>query len=433
MDNEKKLCKHCGVELRTPSAAFCWNCGEKIPQEKTCPSCGKDLPAAVNFCMYCGTALSGNTTEEKLQADMLQRDPIKSVPTESANNTTGEIQLEDREDKQQSVIAALDENDNEIPNKEKEKKRSHKKLAVGIAAAVLVLVLGLLTFLHKSTDQDTANSTDLEQGEMISDNKQQERVSTNGQISQPKDLVDIYEDDNCLIQYYKFEFDSGRANMLFRVKNKTDRVLTFQSDCISINGESIEDTIMSDDVSPNSNGTISMRIENYEEEYFDFSHISKLSGNFRIIDFDDDNFHNGDNSYTIEYMDIEIPGAGTPSAEGAAGENIYSDYNVDIAFLHVEDNGDDIDVVFRVKNKTQNVLTIQCAALCINGESASDIIASENIAPNSTGNISISCEFNKEFVDLNDISSINGKLRIIDFDNDYFYNGEQSYEVSFER
>lgn len=218
-----------------------------------------------------------------------------------------------------------------------------------------------------------------------------------------------------------------------RVKNKTDRVLTFQSDCISINGESIEDTIMSDDVSPNSNGTISMRIENYEEEYFDFSHISKLSGNFRIIDFDDDNFHNGDNSYTIEYMDIEIPGAGTPSAEGAAGENIYSDYNVDIAFLHVEDNGDDTDVVFRVKNKTQNVLTIQCAALCINGESASDIIASENIAPNSTGNISISCEFNKEFVDLNDISSINGKLRIIDFDNDYFYNGEQSYEVSFER
>lgn len=244
-------------------------------------------------------------------------------------------------------------------------------------------------------------------------------------------LTPVYEDENCLINFYRYRVDNGRHYVDFRVSNYTNRTLTFQSDCISFNGESINDITFSDDVSPNSDGTISMRISNFDESNFNFSQIAFMSGNFTIIDFNDDNFHNGSRYYEVKYMNVEIPCEEYVAVSVNEGQQFYSDDRVAIAYLETRVEEDKTYVRFRVKNFTEDVITIQCESLGLNGESASDVIGSESVAPYSAGNIEMKLEIDTSFVNLDEITSMTGCLRIIAFENDNFYNGERSYEVSF--
>ena len=103
------------------------------------------------------------------------------------------------------------------------------------------------------------------QGQISTADTAQTENSEPAAANQPVNLTEIYNDENCAIHFYKVEEEKNKVNVYFRVNNKTGRTLTFQSDCISINGESTDNIIMSDDVSPNSSGTISMSLKNYDK------------------------------------------------------------------------------------------------------------------------------------------------------------------------
>lgn len=203
-------------------------------------------------------------------------------------------------------------------------------------------------------------------------------------------LVDVYKDENCLIQFYTVEKDSKYYIAKFRVTNYTSRTLTFQSGCISFNGESTNNITLSDEVAPNSAGTIEMKLRDLDMEYFDIQNIHKISGGFRIIDFIDDNFHDCNQSYRIKYVDVEVPCNNITELSVDEGNLVYDDEKVTISFLHTQQGDDYTHAYFRVKNKTTEIITIQCKGLAFNGESASDVVCSEEVAPLSTGNIELS-------------------------------------------
>lgn len=269
------------------------------------------------------------------------------------------------------------------------------------------------------------------QGQMASTDMAQTENSEPAIANQTANLIEIFNDENCTIYFYKVEEEKNRTNVYFRVNNKTGRTLTFQSDCISINGESTDNIIMSDDVSPNSSGTISMSLKNYDKEYFDFKNISSLSCKFRIFDFNDTNFYDGKSSYSVTIDTVQIPCEKEPTTSGDDGIQFYDDERISIAYLNTEQDDEDIQVYFRVTNKTSDVLTLQCNSLGLNGESVSNIIASEDVAPHSVGNVSVKCKVDLNFVDIENITSLTGSLRIFAFDNPELYNGKNSYDIIF--
>lgn len=269
------------------------------------------------------------------------------------------------------------------------------------------------------------------QGQMATADMAQTENSEPAAANQPVNLTEIYNDENCAIHFYKVEEEKNKVNVYFRVNNKTGRTLTFQSNCISINGESTNNIIMSDEISPNSNGTIKMRLNNLKEEYFDFKNISSLSCNFKILDFNDTNFHNGERGYSVAIDTVQIPCENDPITSGVDGIQFYDDERISIAYLNTEQDDEDIQVYFRVANKTSDVLTIQCKSLGLNGEAVSNIIASEEVAPHSAGNISVKCKVDLNFVDIENITSLTGSLRVIAFDNPELYNGKNSYDITF--
>lgn len=245
-------------------------------------------------------------------------------------------------------------------------------------------------------------------------------------------LVDVYADENCLIQFYTVEKDSKYCVAKFRVTNYTSRTLTFQSGCISFNGESTNNITLSDEIAPNSAGTIEMKLRDLDMEYFDIQNIQKISGDFRIIDFNDDNFYDGNQSYRIKYIDVEVPCKNATGLSVDEGTLLYDDENVTISFLHTQQSEEYTHAYFRVKNKTTEIVTIQCKGLALNGESATNVVCSENIAPLSTGNIELKCTIDTTFVDLSNITTLSGTLRVIAFDNDNFHDGNQSYSATFQ-
>lgn len=269
------------------------------------------------------------------------------------------------------------------------------------------------------------------QGQIAASGVAQNENSEPTAVSHTANLIEIYNDENCTIYFYKIEEEKNRINVYFRVNNKTGRTLTFQSDCISINGESTDNIIMSNEVSPNSNGTIRMRLSNLNEEYFDFNNISSLSCNFNIFDFNDDNFHNGKRSYSVTIDTVQIPCDSEPITSGVDGIQFYDDERISISYLNTDQDDEEIQVYFRVTNKTSDVLTLQCSSLGLNGESVSNIIASEDVAPHSSGNVSVKCKVDLNFVDIENITSLTGSLRIFAFDNPELYNGKNNYEIIF--
>lgn len=245
-------------------------------------------------------------------------------------------------------------------------------------------------------------------------------------------LVDVYADENCLIQFYTVEKDSKYYIAKFRVTNYTSRTLTFQSGCISFNGESTNNITLSDEIAPNSAGTIEMKLRDLDMDYFDIQNIHKISGSFKIIDFNDDNFHDGKQSYRIKYIDVEVPCNNVIELSVYEGTLLYDDEKVAISYLRTQQGEDYTYAYFRVKNKTTEIVTIQCKGLALNGESATNVVCSEDVAPLSTGNIELKCTIDTTFVDLSNITTLSGMLRVIAFDNDNFHDGKQSYSATFQ-
>lgn len=97
---------------------------------------------------------------------------------------------------------------------------------------------------------------------------------------------------------------------------------------------------------------------------------------------------------------------------------VYSDDKVTISYAFADSDG----VHFYVQNQTDVNITIQANSISINGLSQNDIIMSDDIAPQSTGEIIAKCAVDPDIT----VETIGGQLRIIDFNNSF-----KSYSATF--
>lgn len=128
--------------------------------------------------------------------------------------------------------------------------------------------------------------------------------------------------------------------------------------------------------------------------------------------YEDENYTDDDSGNNDDYND-EIQ-------EEQKSENstiVYEDDNVKISFAKISADG----VEFWVENLTDLNITIQADSVSVNGISTSDIMMSDDVAPRSTGKVTVGCD---DFLINTDVETVSGKLRIIDFSetwNPYYY------------
>ena len=111
-------------------------------------------------------------------------------------------------------------------------------------------------------------------------------------IETPTEKVKIYEDEKVRIYFDQVTSEGVQ----FAVENLTDANITIQADTISINGESINKIIMSDDVAPQSAGIIVARCE-----VDNAAEVKTIGGQFTIIDF-----AKSFNSYKAKFVNVSI-------------------------------------------------------------------------------------------------------------------------------
>lgn len=101
---------------------------------------------------------------------------------------------------------------------------------------------------------------------------------------------------------------------------------------------------------------------------------------------------------------------------------VYQDDKVIIMFKKITSRG----VVFDVQNLTNINLTIQADSIAINGISTDDIIMSDDVAPQSTGEVIVRTG-NEDITGVKEINRVSGQLRVIDFNYSF-----RSYDATFD-
>ena len=116
------------------------------------------------------------------------------------------------------------------------------------------------------------------------------KLDGSGIGSSPADFSNgniLYEDNVCAIYYKsisKYRYSNDEAELHLFVSNKTNKTILIQADAISINGYSYSNLIMSDEVLPNTIGTVDVSIRNFDFDIIDITQIKSLGGQLRIID-----------------------------------------------------------------------------------------------------------------------------------------------------
>lgn len=107
------------------------------------------------------------------------------------------------------------------------------------------------------------------------------------------------------------------------------------------------------------------------------------------------------------------------------GIPVYEDDKVKINYYKIGKSSTWDSVIFKVENKTDVVITIQCDTLSLDSEMIDGYAAcSEDISPQSKGNAYVRYTTG---ITNKDPSYISGQLRVIDFNRELF----SSYDVSF--
>lgn len=69
-----KICSICGT-VNNENAKFCFECGNKLEEQKVCPQCGRVYKEGVKFCPQCGASLI-NTSDINGEPSELMADPL---------------------------------------------------------------------------------------------------------------------------------------------------------------------------------------------------------------------------------------------------------------------------------------------------------------------------------------------------------------------
>lgn len=108
------------------------------------------------------------------------------------------------------------------------------------------------------------------------DNGNDDKEETEPKADAQQTSTVVYKDKRVKISYKEINEDG----VVFEVQNKTNANITIQADSVSINGVSINDITMSDDVAPKSTGTVvaGCSVDTSQK-------VKKVGGQLRIIDF----------------------------------------------------------------------------------------------------------------------------------------------------
>jgi len=234
----------------------------------------------------------------------------------------------------------------------------------------------------------------------------------------PEDGIHIHKDEHVTISYLGCETDRDRDYMVFYVENNTDVELTFQSNTLSIDGESLGHISGSDSIAAQSKGRVRFRTG----DPFPTMSPATITGTLRVIDFSRELFR----SYDVSFVNLRIRESDDDESSGASQEGVavHKDEYVNIRYLECIMDRDREYMVFYVENNTDVELTFQANTLSINGESLGRVSGSDSIAAQSRGRVRFRTD--SSFPTMTP-STITGTLRVIDFSRELF----RSYDVSF--
>ena len=230
----------------------------------------------------------------------------------------------------------------------------------------------------------------------------------------------LYEDSNVSIKFSKVQksrYDAGEAELYLNVTNKTGSTITVQADAVSLNGYTFNDLTMSDDVSANSTGTVTVTINNYDSSLVNLNSVQTVGGQFRVIlggvgsgskttyaRFDATNLYTGKTDDTI------------PAVSGK--EKLYSDENVEFYYGKTQkypysDDGSEIEVYLLVRNKTGFTVLIQNDTVVIDGRSYNRTTMSHPVLAHSTGYVKVTVrEYSGPTPST--VTTVGGDFRVID-------------------
>ncbi len=230
----------------------------------------------------------------------------------------------------------------------------------------------------------------------------------------------LYEDSNVSIKFSKVQkskYDSSEAELYLDVTNKTGRTIAVQADAVSLNGYTFNDLVMSDDVSANSTGTVTVTIQNYDSSLVNLNSVQTVGGQLRIIpggvgsgsdtiyaQFDATDLYTGKTDNTV------------PTVSGK--EKLYSDSSVEVYYGKTQkypyaDDGSEIEVYLLVRNKTDFTIMVQNDTVVIDGRSYSSTVMSDPVLAHSTGYVKVSVrEYSGPTPST--VTTVGGDFRIID-------------------
>ena len=230
----------------------------------------------------------------------------------------------------------------------------------------------------------------------------------------------LYEDSNVKITFVRIEksrYSTGEYELYLDVDNKTSSKLTVQCDAVSLNGYTFNSTVMSDDVSANSIGTVNTTIRANDTTLVDVNNVETLGGQFRIIL---GGVGSNSDTRTIRFNATNLyTGQTDNTVPAVTGKDlIYSDANVEFYYGYAEParySSDELEVYLLVRNKTSKTYTIQNDTITIDRRSYGRTIMSDPVLAYSTGYVNVTV---REFTgSASSISSVGGDFRIIDSSN----------------
>ena len=277
---------------------------------------------------------------------------------------------------------------------------------------------------YNNGGSNTNNNTNNAQNNSNSNNTVHEHVYSNGKCFCGLKETILYSDSYVQITFKsaKKGYSADEVELYFYVKNKSSRQLLIQADAVSLNGYTFNNLSMSDEVSPNSIGTIDLTVNEFDHSLVNINSINSIGGQFRIID---DN--NWDNIYDAVFKNIKLDGSGTSGLPTNFSKNhmVFTDNSCSIYYVGAGKgySSDEVKLYFYVENKTSYTLLFQADVITLNGYSFSNLTMSDPILSNTVGKIDLTVnEFDYNLVNISSINSIGGQFRVIDdanWDNSY--------------
>ena len=187
--------------------------------------------------------------------------------------------------------------------------------------------------------------------------------------------VVVFSDDKTVIHFNKVDSEGVH----FTVENLSDRDIKIQASSLSVDGLSIINIIMSDDVPAGGSAEVIAKCETpiYEK-------IGTVSGRLRVIDSNDSS-----NSYDAHFDTVVIDDTAGVEPAAPTGTLLAEDENLQVYFKEITSEG----VVFEMVNLTALDIQTLINSVAINGRNLADFDSYyEDLAPHSMGEIVAQCK-----------------------------------------